>query len=126
LSVSYESRLGETFPLQGELDAKLAQLAERQADLFFPSPVRSYCVVTYSPSRFSTIVKLICDGAKSGTARRPTVPDDHTASLTIAGWSSDHSFIAQRGHINYAIDHPGTEKPWLHHGGVIKIKRHPA
>ena len=29
----YEPRLGETFPLQGELDAKLAQLAEIEADL---------------------------------------------------------------------------------------------
>jgi hypothetical protein len=29
----YELRLGETFPLQGELDAKLARLAEIEADL---------------------------------------------------------------------------------------------
>jgi len=29
----YEPRLGETFPLQGELDGKLAQLAEIEADL---------------------------------------------------------------------------------------------
>jgi N12 class adenine-specific DNA methylase len=29
----YEPRLGETFPLQGELDSKLAQLAEIEADL---------------------------------------------------------------------------------------------
>jgi hypothetical protein len=29
----YEPRLGETFALQGELDAKLAQLAESEADL---------------------------------------------------------------------------------------------
>ena len=29
----YEPRLGETFPLQGELDMKLAQLAEIEADL---------------------------------------------------------------------------------------------
>ena len=29
----YEPRLGEVFPLQGELDAKLAQLAEIEADL---------------------------------------------------------------------------------------------
>jgi hypothetical protein len=29
----FEPRLGETFPLQGELDAKLAQLAEIEADL---------------------------------------------------------------------------------------------
>ena len=29
----YEPRLGETFPLQGELDAKLALLAEIEADL---------------------------------------------------------------------------------------------
>ena len=29
----YEPRLGEAFPLQGELDVKLAQLAEIEADL---------------------------------------------------------------------------------------------
>ena len=29
----YEPRLGEAFPLQGELDAKLAQIAEIEADL---------------------------------------------------------------------------------------------
>jgi D-serine dehydratase len=29
----YAPRLGEAFPLQGELDAKLAQLAEIEADL---------------------------------------------------------------------------------------------
>jgi hypothetical protein len=29
----YEPRLGEAFPLQGELDAKLGQLAEIEADL---------------------------------------------------------------------------------------------
>ena len=29
----YEPRLGETFPLQGELDDRLAQLAEIEADL---------------------------------------------------------------------------------------------
>ena len=29
----YEPRLGETFPLQGELDEKLARLAEIEADL---------------------------------------------------------------------------------------------
>ena len=29
----FEPRLGEVFPLQGELDVKLAQLAEIEADL---------------------------------------------------------------------------------------------
>ena len=29
----YEPRLGETFPLQGELDDRLARLAEIEADL---------------------------------------------------------------------------------------------
>jgi hypothetical protein len=32
----YEPRLGETFPLQGELDDRLAQLADIEADLARP------------------------------------------------------------------------------------------
>jgi hypothetical protein len=35
----YEPRLGETFPLQGELDDRLAQLADIEADLARPEEV---------------------------------------------------------------------------------------
>ena len=35
----YEPRLGETFPLQGELDDRLAQLAGIEADLARPEEV---------------------------------------------------------------------------------------
>jgi hypothetical protein len=35
----YEPRLGETFPLQGELDDKLTQLSVIEADLAHPEAV---------------------------------------------------------------------------------------
>ena len=35
----YQPRLGETFPLQGELDDRLAQLAGIEADLACPEAV---------------------------------------------------------------------------------------